>query len=77
MTTAALTSTSFAQSVQHIDPATNLGLALSTAANGSATDLYLHLQAPVSAGWGSFGIGGQMNGALFFVLYPNAAKSGT
>ena len=61
----------FGNDAQFYDSSANLGFALSTASNGSSTDLLFQISAPQSAGWGAVGIGDKMDGALMFIMYPS------
>lgn len=58
---------------QWYDSGSEMAFALTSAANGSSTDLYFTLSAPEKAGWGAVGIGGGMGGALMFLIYPGMA----
>src|ERR1700753_3104250 len=78
--------TSFSGALQFckVDEAkkTDLCLALASSHNTTthAKDLSLHLSVSFPAentGWAAVGIGGEMKGALMFVLYPGFEDGGT
>ena len=60
---------------QFYDTSSNLGFALSTARNGTSTDLFFQMTASVSAGWGAVGTGDKMKGSLMFIMYPSSQKN--
>lgn len=68
---AAFARVAFGNDAQFYDSSANLGFALSTASNGSSTELLFEISAPQSAGWGAVGIGDKMDGALMFIMYPS------
>ena len=64
----------FGNDAQFYDSSAKLGFALSTASNGSSTELFFQLSAPQSAGWVAVGIGDKMDGALMFIIYPSTRE---
>jgi len=72
-----LYSTAFIPSVsggvaQFYDTSSDVAFALSTGQNAGSTDLLFQLSAPQSASWGAVGVGGKMDGALMFIMYPSS-----
>ena len=50
-----------------------LASSLALVQNGSSTDIQMQLSGPSSAGWAGVGVGAEMAGSLFFVIYPSAS----
>ena len=59
---------------QFYDTSSNIGFALSTAQNGTSTDLLFQMSTPQSAGWGAVGIGDRMDGSCMFIMYPSSQQ---
>ncbi|KAI9728470.1 MAG: hypothetical protein M1828_003872 [Chrysothrix sp. TS-e1954] len=61
-----------AAEVTFVQSAAELTFGMYAMQNGTGHDLKMQLSAPMSAGWGAVGIGGEMKGALMFMIYPSS-----